>query len=54
MKMTVDGLFHHVLAELIFFEKVTQLRKHIHSSTYSSASPMMNFIFDGFDFVIHC
>jgi len=26
--MTVDGLFHNVLTELVFFEKVTQFRKH--------------------------
>jgi len=48
MKMTVDELFHNVLTELVFFEKVIQLRKHIHSSTFNSVSPMLNFLFEGF------
>jgi len=51
---SVDGLFHNALTELVFFEKVTQLRKHTNSSTHNLPSPMINFIFDGFDFVIHC
>ena len=48
MKMTVDELFHNVFTELVFFEKVTQLRKHIHSSTFNSVSPMLNFLFESF------
>ena len=46
MKMADDGLFHNVLTELVFFEKVAQLSKHIHSSSFSSASPMLNFLFE--------
>jgi len=48
MKMTNDGLFHDVLTELVIFEKVAQLSKHIQSSTFNSASPMLNFLFEGF------
>jgi len=54
MKMTDYQLFQNVLTELVFFEIVTQLRKHIHSSIFNLANPMLNFVFDGFDLVIHC
>ena len=48
MKVTNNGLFHNVLTQLAFFDKVAQLRKHIHSSTFNSVSPMLNFLFEGF------
>ena len=54
MKMTNYELLHNVLTELVFFEKVIEVRKNIHSSTFNSVSLMLNFLFEGFDFVIRC
>ena len=54
MKMINYGLLLNVLTELVFLEKVVQVRKQIHSSTFNSASPMLNFLLEGSDYVICC
>jgi len=38
------GLFHNVLTELVFFQKVAQLKKRMHLSTFNSISPLLNFL----------
>ena len=45
MKLMNYRLLHNDLTKLVFFEKVVQLRKNIHSSTFNLASSTLNFLF---------
>ena len=54
MKMTNYGLLHNVVTEFVFFKKIVQLKTNMHSSTFNLASSMLNFLFEGIDFVVRC